>query len=198
MSSRHLLWCLATILAFRIAWEVEDARIVVFGVLAVGGAFFAAHAPSGERGAALGVSLILLAVWAVYVMPWVWEPASIAGVLYRLGVTSITHMHVAIAVDALASMAVLTIGAMHKWAWGIWGCFIFMLCDHATADIFGVPYYPYSRALDAAFLAQLAILYMLGGRGVFDNLSRGFDRVRRLRRVRALGASSAGGVSDGR
>lgn len=171
--------------------------LVINGLLVSASLFFALHAPACERGAAFRVSLVMATVWLVYAMPWIHEPYSVAGILYRHGYHEIQYTDISVAEDAIGSMLVLVFARQHRWAWGIWACFMLMLCAHVAnegarlllptaADGSG-----YTRVLDAAFLAQLAILFMLGGRGVCIRCSDFVARMRRLRRLRFVRASQA-------
>lgn len=154
------------------------AKLIICGILCLASVITGACSRRDRR-EAVGVGLVLLAVWVIYVWPWVHAPSSPLFVLYRLGIHGVKHEHIWMLTDALASMAVLLIGFQRPWVWGVWGCFIAMLCCHAVETNIPLPFDGYTRSLDAAFLGQLAILFWLGGPGVCDRLSRGVRYLRR-------------------
>ncbi len=166
-----------------------SAKLYIFAGMTALGVVFAAHANSRERQAAIQVSAVLSAVWLGYAMPWIYEPASIAGALYRAGFHAIQHEHTWPALDAIGCMATLSIAQRYWWGWAVWAAFIGMLCCHVAYNVLnwiGAPleFENYTGGLDAAYIAQLAVLLFIGEGGVRNRVSRGLSRLRHAARPR--------------
>jgi hypothetical protein len=126
-----------------------------------------------QRADAVFVAKVLAGVWLAYAMPWIYEPLSPAGMLYRIGLTSVTHEHVWAAGDLIGSVLVVARAGHTTWGLIIWGLYIAMLGCHALRWASGADLPLYSPALNAAFALQLLVLALVGGGSVLSRLSRG-------------------------
>lgn len=140
-----------------------------YGLLACAATLVAFGAPSKDRTRAVLAGLLILIGWGLWVCSY--GPNSPAGLLYRLGVKDIEHSDVWAMVDALTSTAILAMAYHTRWGWGLWGAIVCQIVMHGANRYGGLPYPAYLTALDALFLAQLAILFSVGGRGCADTLS---------------------------
>lgn len=155
-------------------------EIVPNGLLCVAALIVAACAKN-DKAEGVRVGSLLLFVWVLYVWPWVHSPSSPAAVLSRSGVDGIQHQHVWMVTDAIASMLTLLFAWRKAWGWAVWACFIVMLCNHTFSPL--LDFSVYSTGLDAAFLGQLAILFVIGGPGAWDRLSNWRAKFRRIHGV---------------
>ncbi len=158
-------------------------KLGIYAGLTALGVLFAFHADRRERREAIQASLILVLVWIFYVMPWIYPPASIAGMLYTLGFPAVDHDQTYPAIDLVASMAMLRVARHHVWGWVIWSGFMGAMCCHVAYQVLnwvGSPleYSAYTGGLDAAYTAQLAMLLLLGEGGVRSRVSRCLRRIR--------------------
>lgn len=155
------------------------ADVVVNGLLLLGAVFFAAFAPKDQRGDAVAASLVLLFVWILYVASWTsWSPAAF---LRSLTGMSVKSPDVWMYTDALAGGAVVLVAFQRWWGWALWASFVGMFVTHVAKSVGLLGFGPYSDILDGLFLAQVALLYLIGGRGVGDRLHRYLDRLRVVR-----------------
>lgn len=156
-----------------------DVKLLFFAAVLVGSVWVVGHAAQDDRVEGVAIGRVLCAVWLWCAMPWIYEPLSPAGLIYRGGGTFITHEQTWAFADAIGSVAVLRLGRDRWWAWIIWACFIGMLLSHLVRATLDVPPEAYRSGLDAAFVTQLAVLFLLGEGGVRARLSRGLARLRR-------------------
>lgn len=156
-----------------------DGKLLFFAALIGVALWVVRHAAQDDRVEGMAIGRVLCAVWLWCAMPWIYEPLSPAGLIYRGGGTFITHEQTWAFADMIGSVAVLLLGRDRWCAWIIWACFIGMLLSHLVRAMLDVPNEAYQAGLDAAFVAQLAVLFLLGEGGVRARLSRGVARLRR-------------------
>ncbi len=158
-------------------------KLGIYAGLTALGFLFATQADRAERSEAMRVSTVVSISWLLCAMPWIYEPASLAGLLYRAGLHSVEHEQTWAAVDAIASIVALRLSRGHVWGWIIWAAYIGMMCCHVAYEVLnwvGSPleYSAYTGGLDAAYTAQLAMLLLLGEGGVRNRVSRGIRSLR--------------------
>jgi hypothetical protein len=153
-------------------------KLVTFGVLCVL-AVAAAACARQDRRYALFAALVILANWTLFVMPWVYNPASPAHLMKVAGYPA-SHENMWALADVLSLCSIGWFCRDHLWTGILLGNYLGMLSMLAVAHVNGLKYVDYSMALDAALTVQLAVILTLGGGGVSDRLSAGWHRGRRV------------------
>ena len=126
----------------------------------------------------LSAAAIIAGNWLLFVMPWVYNPASLAHLLKVAGMPA-RHEDMWALVD-LASITLLAWSCRHLW-WSviIAGAYLGALALHVVAANAGLDYEQYETFLDAALVLQLAVIFVVGGRGLADLVFH-WSRVRGL------------------
>lgn len=137
-------------------------------------AFFAAHAPSHERGQAFVCFGIVAIDWLNYVLSW--TPFALHFALKAMGVWILSENIWPIA-DAVAAAAVICCAYEYRWAWALWGCLTVQVCLHIGHQLSEGPFDPFTRLLDLFFWGQIACFVMIGGRGVRNRVVDCADRL---------------------
>lgn len=151
-------------------------KLVTFGALCLLSVIAAACAREQRRCAVLA-AMVILANWVLFVMPWVYNPASPAHLLKVAGYPS-SHENMWALADLVSLCAIGWFCRDRLWAGILIGQYLGMLAMLAVAQVNGLQYVDYSMALDAALTVQLAVIFTLGGGGVSDRLSAGWRRGR--------------------
>jgi hypothetical protein len=152
-------------------------KLVTFGALCVAAMFVAAMS-SHERRCLFTAALIILGDWLLFSMPWIYAPASLPFVAWNVGV----HIH---QIDAWALIdlcaMICLIGCCWRVWWGplLWLPLLVNLVMYAVAYANHLDYIHYQNVLDASLSVQLAAVFLVGGPGCADRLSRCWS----LRRV---------------
>lgn len=151
-------------------------KLVTFGLLCVAALVVAAHSRE-DRAFAKVAGWTVLGNWALFVMPWVYNPLSIAHLLKVAGLP-IGHED-AWALTDLASIFIIGYAGRHVW-WSpiIWSLHMSMLAMLSVAWANSLEYIQYSAVLDACLIVQLAVLFLVGGEGCADHLSSLWCRLR--------------------
>lgn len=137
---------------------------------------FAAHAPD-HRSAAVTLAALMTLGWAFYVSAW--TDASPAMALAALGLP-VTNKDMWSVMDALFGFAAIALAFMTWWGWALWATALTATAMHLSYRYGAGDFDAYSHVLDKILLAQMAIFYVIGGRGVADRIARVGTRCRRI------------------
>lgn len=122
----------------------------------------------GRRAFAAGMAIT--AGWVLYNAAW-WDysPAALTG-LGSVDIWCVTTV--------VLSTFILTIGWRQWWSYAMWGVFCAQMTLHCAYQFNALDWTPYSKALDALFLALLAVLYAVGGPTIVDRMLDYYHRCR--------------------
>jgi len=153
-------------------------KLVTFGLLCVAALVVAAHSREDHAFAKVA-GWTVLGNWALFVMPWVYNPLSIAHLLKIAGLP-VVHED-AWALTDLASIFIIGYAGRYVW-WSpiIWSLHMSMLAMLSVAWANSLEYIQYSAVLDACLIVQLAVLFLVGGEGCADRLSDCWRDIRRM------------------
>lgn len=158
---------------------------LAFFACAVVAALVAAHFAREERTAVVRIGWVVAVNWLLFASYWIYAPASPAYIIYNAGMAYGVEIPVTLAdtwaaVDLISFVLVVFIGRNLWWSAMFWSIYLCMLTMHAVAYINDLQYLEYRNVLDAGLIIQLALLFVLGGDGLADYLSRCRDRIRLL------------------
>lgn len=156
-------------------------KLVIFGglcTLAVLVAGMSAH----ERRCLFTAALIILGDWLLFSMWWIHAPASLPYVAKGVGV-HLTHLDSWAMIDLCAMICL--IGCCWRVWWGplLWVPLLINLVMYAVAYANHLDYIDYQNVLDASLSVQLATVFLVGGPGCADRLSRCWSLRRVVRRA---------------
>lgn len=140
---------------------------IVNGVACAATFGFAAHVVSGRREAMI-LSALLFANWAQYVLSW--TPYNPTEILYRAGLP-IEGNTLWMLIDAIIGSSSVVIAFRFWWGWALWLSSIAQLFLHAGYKDGLYDFQSYSSCLDWVLKAQIAVFFLIGGRGVRDRLA---------------------------
>lgn len=115
---------------------------------------------AGKR--AFAVGMVITAVWVSYNAAWWWPSASPAALAYLAGV-EMTHAEAWALTDLLAVIVIIPASGYRWWGFALAGVLLMQMVAYALIEA-GAAFAPSSIVLDALFLAQLAVLFMVGGK----------------------------------
>lgn len=144
--------------------------------LLVAAAMFCAwHAPEGQRRQLGCFSVLFTLGWASFVASW--SDYGPAALLWRTRL-AIRSEDIWCMTDALLGSVVIAIAWDRWWAWALWATFLTQVGMHTMYRPFHAWDYPaYPLALGYVFNAQIAVFFMVGGKGAADRISRGHARL---------------------
>ncbi len=148
------------------------------GFLCLCAVFFAAHARV-NRGGAISLAVIMTIGWAFYVSAW--TPANPGAALKAAGV-GITNKDLWAINDALFGAAAIGLAWSVWWGWAFWMAALTATAAHLAYKFGGQDFETYSTLLDNILRAQIALFFLIGGRGVADRLLHFRGRSRNARR----------------
>ena len=151
-----------------------------FGLLACAAVLVACCARKDERTPAMVSGLAILITWGLYVSAW--SDVSPAGVLMLTGI-EVEHVDAWALTDLVLSVVIIATAFDREWGWMLWSLIIAQIAMHVQYQRGAWDWAAYEIGLDATFLAQLAVLFWLGGRGVGDLLSNPGGHVRNVFRA---------------
>lgn len=122
----------------------------------------------------------LLVSWGLFVSAW--ADVSPAGVLLMAHI-EVDHATLWSITDLVLSVFILGLAFDRWWGWALWSLLVAQIAMHVQYQSGGWDWAAYEKGLDATFLAQLAVLFWLGGKGVVDHLSDIRDHVRNVFRA---------------
>jgi hypothetical protein len=144
--------------------------LITFGVMCVAALVVATFARE-QRGFAVFAGSVILLNWALFVTPWVCNELSLAHLLKLVGAPA-THEDMWALTDLLSMTALVVVGRNIWWSAILWSVYFAMLAMHAVAYINDLQYVEYKGVLNAGLIVQLAVLFVVGGDGCADYLSR--------------------------
>jgi len=139
---------------------------MIYVALLMGALLASLVAGRNDRGPAIVSGLAILGGWLLFVSSWTrFAPAHVFTWLSYSDIWAMTDLAVA---------AVIGVVARDRW-WGkaLWSLIFAQVCLHVAHQYLGLNFASYSMFLDALFLGQLAVFYMLGGGAIVDFLSHG-------------------------
>jgi hypothetical protein len=142
---------------------------LLHGGLCLCAVFFAAHARDNRSGA-IGLACVMTAGWALYVSAW--TPANPGAAL------GIANKDLWAISDALFGAAAIGLAWAVWWGWAFWMAALTATGAHLAYKFWGHDFEAYSTLLDNLLRAQIALFFMIGGRGVADRVLRGCRRLR--------------------
>lgn len=156
-------------------------KLVTFGLLCVAALVVAAHSRE-DRAFAKMAGWTVLVNWALFVMPWVYNPLSLAH-LAKIAGLPVRHEDMWALTD-LASIFIVGYAGRHVW-WApiIWSLHMSMLAMLSVAWANSLEYIQYSAVLDVCLIVQLAVLFLVGGEGCADRLSDCWRSIRGMGRA---------------
>ncbi|GAA0730014.1 hypothetical protein [Sphingomonas japonica] len=150
----------------------------LYGILSVLSVFAALGAPEGQRGRSFVSAGLLCAGWWLFIASWSDTPP--ASLFWAIGLP-VEPVDIWAVTDALCAAIILALAYQYWWGKALWALLVCQLALHVIHQHGGLGFAPYSAALDVLFLAQLAVLFLLGGGGVVAAVS---DRNRHVRDAR--------------
>jgi len=156
-------------------------KLVTFGLLCVAALVAAAHSRE-DRAFAKVAGWTMLGNWMLFVMPWVYNPLSLAHLVNMAGLP-VSHEDMWALTD-LTSIFIVGYAGRHVW-WApiIWSLHMSMLAMLSVAWANSLEYIQYSAVLDVCLIVQLAVLFLVGGEGCADRLSDCWRSVRGMGRT---------------
>lgn len=142
---------------------------VIYGILALLMIAAAFGAPSEDRRRAVAVSVLLFANWVCFVLAWTDYKPKLVFAAVGMPLTNIDMWAL---LDALAASCIIAVAYDRWWGLALWGMLVAQLAGHSLYQGGLVAYAPYSAALDALFLAQVAVFLLLGGGGIVNLVAR--------------------------
>lgn len=146
------------------------SKLVTFGLLCVA-ALVVASCSREDRRCIVTAASVILANWALFVLPWVYNPLSPAHLLKVIGLPA-THEDMWALADLASLLTIAIQGRDTWWAPMIWSAYLATLTMHAVAWATALQYVDYSAVLDASLIVQLAVIFLMGGSGCADLVSR--------------------------
>lgn len=145
-------------------------KLVIFGGLCVLAVLVGALSTQDRRCLFTG-ALIILGDWLLFSMWWFYAPASLPYVAKGAGL-HLTHLDSWAMIDLCAMVCL--IGCCWRVWWGplLWLPLLINLVMYAVAYSFHLDYISYQNVLDASLSVQLATVFLVGGPGCADRLSR--------------------------
>lgn len=150
------------------------------GFLCLCAIFFAAHVRENRSGA-MALACLMTAGWVLYVSAW--SPANPGAALKALGVPIVNKDLWAMS-DALFGAAAIGLAWFTWWGWAFWMAALTATGAHLAYKFGADDFEAYSTLLDNILRAQIALFFLIGGRGVADRLLS----LRVLRRLRGSAA----------
>ncbi len=145
-------------------------KLVTFGILCIAAVLVGALS-ANDRRCLFTAALVILGDWLLFSMWWIYAPASLPYVAQGVGLY-IRHIDAWAMID-LSAMICL-IGCCWRVWWGplLWLPLLVNLVMYAVAYSFDLEYANYQNVLDASLSVQLATVFLVGGPGCADRLSR--------------------------
>lgn len=156
------------------------------GALCLVAIFFAAHVKEG-RVEAICLAALLFSNFVFCALGYTDHAPKYA--LHRLGLDISTKELWAIADAIFGSLTMIAF--RFWWAWALWAGAITQVLLHAARISLGLDEFIYSDALQVVLLGQIAVFFLIGGRGVRDWINRLVDRIRVFRGTRRATTSGA-------
>lgn len=156
-------------------------KLVTFGALCV--VAVAVSALTGnDRRCLFTAALVILGDWLLFSMPWIYAPASLAFVAKGVGL-SMRQIDGWAMIDLCAMICL--IGCCWRVWWGplLWVPLLVNLVMYAVAYANHLDYISYQNVLDASLSVQLATVFLIGGPGCADRVSRCWSLRRVVRRA---------------
>jgi len=160
-------------------------RLALYGTFCLVAVLVALCAKTNRQMMIVTASQMLLN-WLLFVMPWIYAPASLAWVISAQGV----YVH---NVDVWSAVDLLSLVLVGYMGWRVWWMPVFAviylvkLGTYAVAWAIGAKYLEYRDVLDMGLTVQIALILMIGGGDCADYLLALGVRLRRLGRMAVLG-----------
>lgn len=120
---------------------------------------------SNERAAAVGT--VMMAGWLLYIAAW-WEYSPAA--IFSMSGVYIDHQDAWAITDMLVAIYVVLKANGTRWACALFWILVLQVAFHCFYKYAGLSAGLYETALNTTFLAQVAALFMAGGRKSADRL----------------------------
>lgn len=154
-------------------------KLVTFGALCVAAVLVGALS-TNDRRCLFTAALVILGDWLLFSMWWIYAPASLPYVAEGVGLY-IRHIDAWAMIDTCA--LVCLIGCCWRVWWGplLWAPTLVNLVMYAVAYANDLEYIAYQSVLDASLSVQLAVVFLIGGPGCADRVSRRWRVYRMVR-----------------
>jgi len=153
-------------------------KLVTFGLLCAAAFIVAAYSREDRRCVMVAAGVVWIN-WLLFCMPWIYNPASPAH-LMKLAGFDVQHSDMWAVADLLSLVTIILCCRRQWWSPVLWAPYLVTLAMLAVAWANNMEYVQYRAVLDAALVAQLATLFVVGGGGCADRV---FDCCRSLRRL---------------
>lgn len=141
---------------------------ITYGLLAAWALLAALASGKNDRGPAFLSGLTILAGWLLYVAAWTpYAPA--------IWLPWFSHTDIWAMTDLAIAAVILGVARDRWWAMALWGLLFTQILSHVCYQFFGLDFATYSTMLDALFLGQLSVFFMLGGGRIVDFVSDSYD-----------------------
>lgn len=153
-------------------------RLALYGTFCLAAVLVALCAKTDRQMMIVTASQMLLN-WLLFVMPWIYAPASLAWIVSAHGV----YIH---NVDAWAVTDLLSLVLVLRIGWRVWWMpafvmiYLIKLSTYAIAWATAAEYLEYRDVLDMGLTVQIALVLMIGGGDCADYLLSVGARLRRL------------------
>lgn len=154
-------------------------HLVSFGV-ACGLAIAVAWLSQADRRCLATSASVIGGNWLLFSMPWIYAPASFAFVAHGFGIKA--SQLTGWSIIELCTLICL-IGCCWRVWWGplLWAPTLVNLVMYAVAYANDLEYIAYQSVLDASLSVQLAVVFLIGGPGCADRVSRRWRVYRMVR-----------------
>lgn len=154
---------------------LDTPLAIANGGLCAAAIAFAAHVPKAKgRREALCLAVVLAANFIFCALGYTGFAPKLA--LRRIGVELSTKELWAIA-DAIFG-CLTAFAFVYWWAWVLWAGALAHVLLHGFRIYFDLDEFAYTDSLQIVLLAQIAIFFLIGGRGVGNRVHRGLDNCR--------------------
>lgn len=141
--------------------------MLIYGLMALAAFTVAFAADKNDRGPAIVSGFAILLGWILFVASWTeYAPAHYL---------PLDHTDIWAITDLLIAGVILAVAQARWWAITLWGLLFTQIVFHVCYQFFGLGFSTYSTVLDALFLGQLSVFFMLGGGRIVDFVSDSYD-----------------------
>lgn len=121
------------------------------------------------------MSVLMTAGWAFYVAAW--TSADPGASLQAIGLP-LTNKDLWSISDAMFGVAAMAFAWSVWWGWAFWLIALVQVAAHIGYKFTGHDFAAYAAVLDNLLRAQIALFFIIGGRGVADRVLRACRRLR--------------------